>query len=179
MGKGLTGKAGIGLIAALILAGCGSGSTQTSSSQTSGSASASRTATTKPPSSPNVTVISTAETHDPKLGSKVLVDQQGFTLYAFSKDPKNTFHPRCVGSCEMTWPPLILTGNVPVGEGEALGTQLGAIKRSNGKLQIAYAGSPLYTYVGDKKPGDALGNGLSSFAGTWHALTARGKPVAP
>lgn len=177
MEKRFTRKAAIGVIAILI-SGCGSGSSQTSSSQTPASVSATGGTKAKPSPSPDVTVISTASTKDPKLGSNVLVDSQGFTLYAFSKDPKNTFHPRCIGPCESTWPPLILTGNSPVSEGEALGTQLGAIKRSDGKLQVDYAGSPLYTYAGDKKAGDALGNGVKSFGGTWHALTAQGKPAS-
>ncbi len=165
-----------GAVAVLAVSGCGSSSsTETPASVPSSGASTEA----KAPPEPNVTVISTATTKKPKLATKVLVDSQGQTLYAFSKDPKNTFHPRCVGACETTWPPLILTGSAPVAGKEAFTTQLGAIKRADGKLQVDYAGSPLYTYSGDKAPGDALGNGVSSFGGTWHALTAQGKPAAP
>ncbi|MGH3261381.1 MAG: hypothetical protein ACRDNS_05230, partial [Trebonia sp.] len=74
-------------------------------------------------------------------------------------------------------PPLILTGSVPVAGKGALGNQFGAIKRSDGKLQVDYAGFPLYTYALDKKSGDALGNGVKSFGGSWHALTAQGTPA--
>jgi predicted lipoprotein with Yx(FWY)xxD motif len=176
MGKTFTAIALIGVTVVLGISGCGSSSSSDATSSVSSSGTGSTEA--KAPPEPNVTVISTA-TRSPSLGTKVLVDSQGQTLYAFSKDPKNTFHPRCVGACEATWPPLILTGSAPVAGKEALGTQLGAIKRSDGKLQVDYAGSPLYTYSGDKKPGEALGNGVSSFGGTWHALTAQGKPAAP
>lgn len=161
MSRRLLGKAAIGTAAILLLSGCGSsGSTAAKSS-----------------SAP--TTISTAASSNPKLGgAKVLVDSQGFTLYAFSRDPENTFHPRCSGSCESTWPPLILSGSAPVAAGEALGTQLGAIKRSDGKLQIDYAGHSLYTYALEKKPRQAQGNGARSFGGTWHALTPQGTAVS-
>jgi len=162
MGKTLLGKAAIGVASILLLFGCGSsGSTASKSS-----------------SAP--TTVSTAASSNPKLGgAKVLVNSQGFTLYAFSKDPKNTFHPRCSGGCESTWPPLILSGSAPVAAGEALGTQLGAIKRSDGKLQVDYAGHPLYTYVLEKKPRQALGNDVRSFGGSWHALSPKGTAVSP
>ena len=34
------------------------------------------------------------------------------------------------------------------------------IARDDGTMQWAYKGFPLYTYVKDAKPGDALGEGL-------------------
>ncbi len=124
------------------------------------------------------TVISTAAAHNPKLhGAKVLVDSKGFVLYAFSKDPNNTLHSRCLGSCEASWPPLILSGSAPVASGAALGTQLGAIKRPDGKLQVDYAGHPLYAYAPEKRAGEALGDGVSSFGGSWYALSPAGRPA--
>ncbi len=160
MSRTLLEKSAIATAAILLLCGCGSsGSTAAKSS-----------------SAP--TTVSTAASSSRKLGgAKILVDSQGFTLYAFSRDPTNTFHPRCSGSCESSWPPLIMSGSAPVAAGEALGTQLGAIKRSDGKLQVDYAGHPLYTYRLEKKPRQALGNGARSFGGTWHALTPKGTAV--
>ena len=35
---------------------------------------------------------------------------------------------------------------------------LGTTKRKDGTIQVTYDGQPLYTYVGDKKPGEANGN---------------------
>lgn len=161
MKKTFLGKAAIGFAAILLLSGCGSsGSTTAKSSSTP-------------------TTVSTAASRNPKLGgTEVLVDSQGFVLYAFSKDPTNTFHPQCNGSCASTWPPLILSGSAPVASGAALGTQLGAIKRSDGQLQVDYAGHPLYTYALEKKPGQTLGSGVKSFGGTWHALTPKGAVVS-
>lgn len=123
-------------------------------------------------------MVSTATSTNPKLhGAKLLVDSKGLALYAFSKDPSNTLHSHCLGRCETSWPPLILTGSAPVASGAALSTQLGAIKRPDGSLQVAYAGHLLYTYARERKPGAALGNGLASFGGRWQALSSTGHPL--
>ncbi len=156
--KATAAKAMVALLAALLVGGCGSSGGSSSS--------------TAP------TVISAATSHNPKLhGAKILVDSKGFALYAFSKDPTNTFRSHCLGGCEASWPPLILSGSAPVASGQALGTQLGAVKRPDGKLQVAYAGHLLYTYAFEHKPGEALGNSVSSFGGTWHALSPAGRPL--
>lgn len=153
-------KAMIALAVALLVGGCGSSGGSSSSS------------------SSTPTVVSSAPARGGALrGDQILVDSKGFVLYAFSKDPKNTFHPHCVGSCEASWPPLELVGPAPVASGQALGTQLGAIKRSSGMLQVDYAGHPLYTYALEKRPGEALGNGVASFGGRWYALSPTGAPA--
>jgi predicted lipoprotein with Yx(FWY)xxD motif len=158
--RGTAATATIALAAALLLGGCGSSG---GSSSSSGSA---------------PTVVSSAHARTGRLrGSEILVDSKGFALYAFSKDPKNTFHSHCLGSCEASWRPLELTGSAPVASGQVLGTQLGAIKRPGGKLQVDYAGQPLYTYVLEKKSGEALGNGVASFGGRWYALSPAGGPA--
>jgi predicted lipoprotein with Yx(FWY)xxD motif len=174
MGVRFASIAVLGLIAGLTVSGCGSGSSEGGSNR-SPARGAERSA-----SSPfGQTVVSTAATRKPKLGAKVLVDSQGFTLYAFSRDPRRTAHPRCMRICAWVWPPLILRGGVPVGSSGAIASQLGVIERSDGKRQVDYGGAPLYRFRGDDKPGDALGNGDRSFGGVWHALTARARPVSP
>jgi len=52
------------------------------------------------------------------------------------------------------------------------------ITRSDGSTQATYDGHPLYTYVGDKSPGQAKGNGLNASGGVWHEVTVSGS-VAP
>ena len=42
-------------------------------------------------------------------------------------------------------------------------------------MQVTYAGHPLYTYVADKKPGEANGNDISSFGAPWYALHGNGE----
>jgi predicted lipoprotein with Yx(FWY)xxD motif len=130
-------------------------------------------------SSRTPTVVSTAPASNPRLhGADVLVDSRGFVLYAFSKDSENSFRSACRGACEASWPPLILAGNAPVASGRALSTQLGAVKRPDGSLQVAYAGHLLYTYPRERRPGEALGEGAVSFGGSWHALSPAGRPIS-
>ena len=51
---------------------------------------------------------------------------------------------------------------------------LSVLTRSDGSVQAAYDGHPLYTYVGDSAPGQANGNGLNLNGGLWHEVTASG-----
>jgi predicted lipoprotein with Yx(FWY)xxD motif len=51
---------------------------------------------------------------------------------------------------------------------------LGTITRSDGTKQATYEGHPLYTYVGDKSPGQATGNGKNLSGGLWWEMTVSG-----
>jgi hypothetical protein len=42
--------------------------------------------------------------------------------------------------------------------------QLGTLTRADGTTQVSYRGLPLYYWQGDKKPGDATGNGIDGFS---------------
>jgi predicted lipoprotein with Yx(FWY)xxD motif len=46
-------------------------------------------------------------------------------------------------------------------------------KRPDGRFQVALRGEPLYRYAGDASKGEANGEGLQDFGGTWHAVVAR------
>ncbi|QXI33722.1 COG4315 family predicted lipoprotein [Pseudomonas promysalinigenes] len=87
----------------------------------------------------------------------MLVDHQGMTLYTFAKDADGK--SMCNGDCAMNWPPL-MAGMDEKAEGKW--TQ---IKRDDGKMQWAYDGKPLYTFVKDKKAGDMTGDGMKD---VWH-----------
>ena len=52
--------------------------------------------------------------------------------------------------------------------------KLSVLTRSDGSVQAAYDGQPLYTYVGDSARGQANGNGLNLNGGLWHEVTASG-----
>jgi predicted lipoprotein with Yx(FWY)xxD motif len=108
----------------------------------------------------------------PEVGTAILVDSKGFTLYDFHKD-KGT-KSSCYGACASTWPPLTASGATKAMSG-AEASKLGTTKRSDGTLQVTYAGHPLYTYVADTKPGEAKGNDFSSFGAQWYALKANGE----
>jgi predicted lipoprotein with Yx(FWY)xxD motif len=84
------------------------------------------------------------------------------TLYTFSKDTKN--QSNCTGACAQNWLPGKPGSKTPSGISK---TKLTTITRSDGTKQLALGGKPLYTFIGDKKPGDTNGDGLNAFGGTW------------
>jgi predicted lipoprotein with Yx(FWY)xxD motif len=170
--KMLPALAALTLIALLAIVGCGSSSDNSSSS--GGAYGGSGEGTTKPASSEGGgggTAAIVSATSVPKLG-KIIVDSKGFTLYDFHKDKGGK--SSCYGGCAQVWPPLRTEGKPQVGEG-AMSSKLGTTERKDGTTQVTYAGWPLYTYVADKKPGDANGNDFSSFGAQWYALLPSGQ----
>jgi predicted lipoprotein with Yx(FWY)xxD motif len=112
--------------------------------------------------------VSAAEA--PGLGM-VLVDSEGFAVYSFAGDRGAA--SSCYGACAEAWPPLIAKGKPAAGEG-AMSSELGTTERKDGTLQVTYAGHPLYTFVDDRGPGEANGNGSRAFGGEWNALEESG-----
>ncbi|HXS34559.1 MAG TPA: hypothetical protein VN758_12380 [Solirubrobacterales bacterium] len=164
--------AALALIAMLAIAGCGSsndGSSSSAGAYGSGEEST-KAASTKPASAEGTAAVITAASA-PKLG-KIIVDSKGFTLYDFHKDKGTT--SACYGGCAQVWPPILSEGKPQAGEG-AMASKLGTTERKDGTTQVTYAGHPLYTFVEDKKPGDAKGNDFSSFGAEWYALQPSGE----
>jgi predicted lipoprotein with Yx(FWY)xxD motif len=151
----------LAVVGALVIAGCGGGGSSSSSSMSSGEGAA------KPTSAGGGTV-SGAEVSG--LGT-VLVDSEGMTVYEFTEDEGMT--SACYGECETAWPPVVASGKPTAGEG-AMSSDLGTTKRKDGTEQVTYKGHPLYTFAGDKGPGEANGNEVE---GTWFALDEAGSPV--
>ena len=118
----------------------------------------------------------------PELG-RVLVDSGGMTvydshgdnpmLYQFNRPPT----PSCYKACAMVWRP-VLTAAAPKAMGGADVDLLGTIRREDGSRQVTYAGHPLYTYAGDKRPGETNGDYTVSFGEAWHALEPDGEEPA-
>jgi len=106
-------------------------------------------------------------------GQQVVVDSQGMTLYWFAPDTSSKSN--CSGSCATYWPPV----KGPVTAGSGVTGTLGTITRSDGSMQATYDGHPLYTYVGDKGPGQNKGNGLNLSGGLWYEMTVSGSTPAP
>jgi predicted lipoprotein with Yx(FWY)xxD motif len=102
----------------------------------------------------------------------ILVDSKGRTLYLWKKDTGNK--SQCSGDCAVDWPPLRVSGKPTAGRG-AHASLLGTTKRSDGSRQVTYNGHPLYRFAGDKKPGDANGQGLDAFGAVWWVVSPSGK----
>jgi len=51
---------------------------------------------------------------------------------------------------------------------------LGTTTRTDGKVEVTYAGHPLYYFQKDKAPGDITGQGVNGFGDLWWVLTPAG-----
>jgi predicted lipoprotein with Yx(FWY)xxD motif len=142
--------------AALLIAACGSSSSSTGTTGTSASAQAASGSALK------TTTIG---------GATVLTNASGFTLYWFAPDTATT--SKCTGSCATFWPPV----KGPATAGSGVTGTLATITRPDGTTQATWNGHPLYTYVADKTPGQASGNGLNISGGVWHEVTLSGSPA--
>ena len=102
-------------------------------------------------------------------GVSVLTNSSGRTLYWFAPDTPSK--SACYGTCAAYWPPVI--GNPAAGPGVTL-SKIATIARTDGTIQVTYAGHPLYTYIGDTAPGQANGNDINLNGGFWHEVPAAG-----
>jgi predicted lipoprotein with Yx(FWY)xxD motif len=86
----------------------------------------------------------------------ILVDFNGFTLYAFSGDARRDEQTCSEAGCSPTWLPVVapvLAANVG---------DFSIVSRSDGSKQWAYRGQPLYRYTGDLMAGDVRGGAVDT-----------------
>jgi predicted lipoprotein with Yx(FWY)xxD motif len=116
-------------------------------------------------------VVKTA--HNASLGKTILVNRAGLTLYSLSAERHGRFI--CTTSaCLAFWKPLVVARGVkPTGV-----SGLTAVKRPDGRRQVAFRGAPLYRFVQDTKQGDIKGNGFKD-VGVWHPASTSGTAPAP
>ena len=149
------------VLASLTLAACSSSPSNSSGTATSSGGSSSGS---------SAAVVTTA--NNAKYGT-ILVNSDGKTLYTLTN---NGSPVACTGSCGHVWPPLL----VPAGSSTVTGgngvTGLG--KSASGTV-VEYHGFPLFMYSGDTAPGQANGNGISSYGGTWYVLKVGTTPGSP
>jgi predicted lipoprotein with Yx(FWY)xxD motif len=101
------------------------------------------------------------------LGETVVVSTNGHTVYALR--PETTHHLLCKNStCFGFWPPLKVSKNAKLTDATGIKGKLGKLHR-DGFYQVTLGGDPLYNFKPDKK-GQAAGNGIKSFGGTWHVI---------
>ncbi len=151
----LAGLAGAGL---LLVSACGGGGTTYGGASSGGQSSTSTGA------------ISAGTTS----AGKVLVSPQKMTLYAFAQDSRG--HSACTGTCSSYWPP-VPGADAKAAASSAVTAKLGSIKRADGSTQLTVNGFPMYTYVGDSKPGQATGQGKNLSGGLWWVVAPDGSWV--
>jgi predicted lipoprotein with Yx(FWY)xxD motif len=168
----------VALAAVALLAGCGgSKKSSTTSSSTNSSASSKSngsyggsTSTTSGNSSSSAAMVKTGKVE----AGTVIVGPDGRTLYLFEKD-KGTASA-CSGACAQAWPPLTTNGT-PKASGTVKASLLGTTKRSDGTMQVTYAGHPLYYFQGDSGAGQSNGQGSKAFGAGWYVVTPAGKKI--
>lgn len=167
---------------ALIAAGCGS-----DSSETTGSATASDEAMkhdsmeseSKMASDEAMKGEASGSAHGTRIKvvdsdyGTVIADGKGEAFYLFDKE--STKKAECYGACAKAWPPVLTKGKPKAGSG-AKQSLLGTTKRKDGKLQVTYAGQPLYYYV-DDSPGTILCHDVNEFGGRWLVVKPSGQPA--
>ncbi|MFC5212554.1 SCO0930 family lipoprotein [Streptomyces coerulescens] len=115
---------------------------------------------------------------DSELG-EIVIDKNGHTVYRFMKDKPWPMSTACTGECLEKWPVIApvdaedtegidLKGSGPRGQGYVV------FDRPDGIKQQTIDCVPIYTFAGDKKPGDTNGQGVG---GTWFAIRPDGTPV--
>ena len=161
----------------LLLAACSSDDNAGGSTGSTGASSP--TETSPPPASESPAAGGGGETEveaeDSSLGT-ILTDAKGNTLYVFLQDTGDT--STCTGDCAASWPALIAKGEVKAGGGGGVDESLlGTSARDDGTMQVTYAGHPLYTFAGDRAPGQTAGQGSDGFGAEWYVLSAAGDKI--
>jgi predicted lipoprotein with Yx(FWY)xxD motif len=102
------------------------------------------------------------------LGRTIVVDAHGRTVYALN--PETAGHLLCASrECLAVWHPVFVRSQAVTLKG--IVGHLTFLHRSR-KLQLTLRGMPLYTFAGDSAKGQANGEGIKSFGGTWHTVPA-------
>lgn len=142
---------------ALGAAACGSSTSTTPASSGGGQPSA---------AAPSSGGSSSAVLTSAKIGgAMVLTNSKGLTLYTFA--PDTATKSNCTGKCATFWPPVAGPASARAG----IKGQVGMITRADGSIQATYGGHPLYTFSGDKAPGQNHGNGINANGGLWKEIT--------
>jgi predicted lipoprotein with Yx(FWY)xxD motif len=153
------------------LSACGSSSATKTADTTAGSGPA---GSGSPPAG---VTISAADV--PGIGS-VLVNGDGRTLYLLSSEAGGKLTCTDDNGCTKVWPDTELPAGVTqatAGSG-VQASLLGTVKGAGGNLYVTYGGYPVYQFSGDKGPGTVNGQGITSFGGTWSAMTPAGTAAA-
>ena len=149
------------LAAALLLAGCGDGDE-------------SPVASPQSPEEESSAVVAEKGTRitlgDSDFGS-MLFGSNDQAIYIFENDPKG--ETVCYDECAEAWPPVFTDGKPQAAKG-VKASLLGSVKRRDGRLQVTYAGQPLYFYA-HEGPGEVRCHNVDLNGGLWWVVGPDGK----
>ncbi|MEA2566919.1 MAG: hypothetical protein QOD49_2096 [Actinomycetota bacterium] len=172
-GRRLLSAGALGAAAVLAFAACSKSTTAGTGSTSSPSSSATSSSPTANADADAAITVATASI--PGVGT-VLVNGSGQTLYLLSSEQGGKLTCTDANGCTKVWPDTELPSGKTAGIAGA-GVQaslLSTVKTADGKLYLTYNTFPLYTFTGDTKTGTAAGQGITSFGGTWSAITPAG-----
>jgi predicted lipoprotein with Yx(FWY)xxD motif len=160
------------LIAVFVLAGCGGDGE--SDSKAGGESSASQNATQDATGSTTNTkgegTGTTVTLGDSQFG-RILYDSKKQAIYIFERDEEN--ESKCYGDCAAAWPPVFTKGEPQARKGIDR-SLLGTTKRRDGRLQVTYAGKPLYYYA-HESPGEVKCHNVNLNGGFWWVIGPNGE----
>jgi predicted lipoprotein with Yx(FWY)xxD motif len=103
---------------------------------------------------------------------EMLFDADRQAIYIFENDPRG--ETVCYDECAEAWPPVFTDGDAVAGKG-VKASLLGTVKRRDGKLQVTYAGKPLYYYA-HERPSEVRCHNVNLNGGRWWVVGPDGKP---
>jgi predicted lipoprotein with Yx(FWY)xxD motif len=107
---------------------------------------------------------------DSDFGS-MLFDSNNQAIYVFEEDPRR--RSACYGECAEAWPPVFTEGE-PRARAGVRGSLLGTVKRRDGRMQVTYAGKPLYFYA-HEAPGEVRCHNVNLNGGFWWVVGPDGE----
>lgn len=102
----------------------------------------------------------------------MLFDSARQAIYVFENDRPN--ETVCYGECAEAWPPVYTEAPPNAGRGVDR-SLLGTIERRDGRMQVTYAGKPLYFYA-HESPGEVRCHNVDLNGGLWWVVGPGGKP---
>ena len=158
----------LSVAAVLALAGCGGDDEDSAATQPAPTTAApTTTAAPAPKPKPKGTTITV---RDSEYG-RMLFGADRQAIYIFQNDPKGS--TVCYGDCAEAWPPVYTKGEPQAGKG-VRASLLGTVKRRDGRLQVTYAGKPLYFYA-NEGPGEVRCHNVNLNGGLWWVVGPDGK----
>jgi predicted lipoprotein with Yx(FWY)xxD motif len=158
------------LIGLLGLAGCGGDDDGSESEGGADTSAAVKDGATKESDGATSSKGTTVVLGDSQFG-RILFDSKRQAIYIFEHDEENKSN--CYGDCAEAWPPVFTDGEPRGGKGVDR-SLLGTTKRRDGKLQVTYAGKPLYYYA-HEGPREVKCHNVNLNGGFWWVLGPNGE----
>ncbi|WP_072691194.1 COG4315 family predicted lipoprotein [Rhodococcus marinonascens] len=152
--------------AGLTFSGCATDATD--SGTTGGDAPVSPTPTS-PPALPGEPVLTMGAT----TFGEVMVEDGGMTVYVYDMDEVGSGASSCDDTCLQSWIPVTSVIENPAVEG-LQDVVIDTIPAADGTHQLTVNGRPVYRYMDDTVPGDALGQAVGD---VWWTLDSAGNPI--